>query len=74
VSTTCTRYLGVLGVDEGGEVTTVIKDEVELLAILEGLELLVQAPPPRITPPPPLPPPVSLCKFRFFPKSFEGFV
>lgn len=38
------EHLGVLGVDEGGEVTTVIKDEVELLAILEGLELLVQAP------------------------------
>jgi len=38
------KHLGVLGVDEGGEVTTVVKDEVELLAILEGLELLVQAP------------------------------
>jgi hypothetical protein len=38
------EHLGVLGVDEGGEVTTVIEDEVELLAILEGLELLVQAP------------------------------
>lgn len=38
------EHLGVLAVDEGGEVTTVIKDEVELLAILEGLELLLQAP------------------------------
>ena len=38
------EHLGVLSVDEGGEITTVIKDEVELLAILEGLELLLQAP------------------------------
>jgi hypothetical protein len=38
------EHLGVLGVDEGGEITTVVKDEVELLAILEGLELLVEAP------------------------------
>lgn len=38
------EHLGVLSVDEGGEITTVIEDEVELLAILEGLELLVQAP------------------------------
>jgi hypothetical protein len=38
------EHLGVLGVDEGGEVTTVVKDEVELLAILEGDELLLQAP------------------------------
>ena len=38
------EHLGVLGVDKGGKVTTVVEDEVELLAILEGLELLVQAP------------------------------
>jgi hypothetical protein len=38
------EHLGVLGVDEGGEVTTVIEDEVQLLAILEGLELLVETP------------------------------
>ena len=34
----------VLGVDERSQVTTVVEDEVELLAILEGSELLVQAP------------------------------
>lgn len=38
------EHLGVLLVNEGGEVTTVVEDEVELLAILEGLELLVEAP------------------------------
>lgn len=38
------ELLGVLLVDEGGQVTTVVEDEVELLAILEGGELLVQAP------------------------------
>jgi hypothetical protein len=38
------ELLRVLVVDERGEVTTVIKDEVELLAILEGGELLLQAP------------------------------
>lgn len=38
------EHLGVLGVDEGGEVTTVIEDQVEALAILEGSELLLQAP------------------------------
>lgn len=38
------EHLGVLLVNEGGEVTTVVEDQVELLAILEGLELLVQAP------------------------------
>jgi hypothetical protein len=38
------EHLGVLGVDKGGEVTTVVEDEVELLAILEGKELLLQAP------------------------------
>jgi len=36
--------LGVLAVDEGSEVTTVIENEVELLAILEGVQLLLQAP------------------------------
>ena len=38
------EHLGVLGVNEGGEVTTVVEDEVELLAILEGEELLLKAP------------------------------
>lgn len=34
----------VLLVDERGQVTTVVEDKVELLAIFEGIELLVQAP------------------------------
>ena len=38
------ELLGVLGVDKGGQVTTVVENEVELLAILEGGELLLQAP------------------------------
>lgn len=38
------EHLGVLLVDEGGEVTAVIENEVEGLAILEGLELLLEAP------------------------------
>ena len=38
------ELLGVLGVDERGQITTVVEDEVELLAVLEGLELLLQAP------------------------------
>lgn len=38
------EHLGVLGVDEAGQVTTVVKDEVELLVILEGNELLLEAP------------------------------
>lgn len=38
------EHLGVLGVNEGGEITTVIQDEVEGLSILEGKELLLQAP------------------------------
>lgn len=38
------ELLGELGVDEAGQVTTVVEDEVELLTILEGLELLLQAP------------------------------
>ena len=32
------------GVDKGSEVTTIVKDQVELLATLEGGELLLQAP------------------------------
>lgn len=38
------EHLRVLGVDEGGQVTTVIEDEVELAVILEGNELLLEAP------------------------------
>ena len=38
------ELLGVLGVDEAGQVTTVVEDEVELLVVLEGRELLLQAP------------------------------
>lgn len=38
------ELFGVLLVDEGGKVTTVVEDQVELLAILEGAELLLQAP------------------------------
>lgn len=38
------ELLGELVVNEGSQVTTVIEDEVKLLAILEGLELLLQAP------------------------------
>jgi hypothetical protein len=38
------EHLGVLGVDESGQVTTVIEDEVKALVVLEGLELLLQAP------------------------------
>ena len=38
------ELLGELGVDQGSQVTTVVQDEVELLAILESLELLLQAP------------------------------
>jgi len=38
------EHLGVLGVNEGGEVTTIVEDEVELLAILEGEELLLKTP------------------------------
>jgi hypothetical protein len=38
------EHLGVLGVDEGGQVTTVVEDEVELLVILEGEQLLLKAP------------------------------
>jgi hypothetical protein len=38
------ELFGVLLVDERGKVTTVVEDQVELLAILEGVELLLQAP------------------------------
>ncbi len=38
------EHLGVLLVDKGGQVTTVVKDQVQALAILEGGELLLQAP------------------------------
>lgn len=38
------ELLGELLVDEGGKVTTVIEDQVELLAILEGAELLLETP------------------------------
>jgi hypothetical protein len=38
------EHLGVLGVDEGGKVTTVIKNEVKLLVVLEGKQLLLKAP------------------------------
>jgi hypothetical protein len=35
---------GVFVVDKGSEITTVIKDEIQLLAILECAKLLLQAP------------------------------
>lgn len=38
------ELLGIFVVDERGQVTTVVEDQVELLAILEGAELLFQAP------------------------------
>lgn len=38
------EHLRVLLVDKGSEVTTVVEDQVEVLAILEGSELLLQAP------------------------------
>jgi hypothetical protein len=38
------EHLGVFVVNESGKITTVVEDEVELLAILEGGELLLQAP------------------------------
>ncbi|KUI61723.1 hypothetical protein VP1G_11265 [Cytospora mali] len=38
------EHVGVLVVDKVGQVTTVVEDEVELLAILEGGKLLLQAP------------------------------
>jgi hypothetical protein len=36
--------LGVLVVDKGGKITTVVEDKVQLLAVLESVELLLQAP------------------------------
>ncbi len=36
------EHLGVLGVDKVGEVTAIVEDEVELLAILEGVQLLLR--------------------------------
>jgi hypothetical protein len=38
------KELGVLLVDKGSKVSTVVKDQVELLSVLEGVELLLQAP------------------------------
>ena len=38
------EHVRVLVVDKGGQVTTIVEDEVERLAILEGSELLLQAP------------------------------
>jgi hypothetical protein len=38
------EHLRVLAVDESGQITTIVEDEVELLAILESVELLLQAP------------------------------
>lgn len=38
------EHLGVLGVDEAGQVTTIIEDQVELLVVLESKELLLEAP------------------------------
>lgn len=38
------EHLGVLVVDEGGQVTTIVENEVQLLAILEGNQLLLQTP------------------------------
>ncbi|KAI6757111.1 hypothetical protein HG531_002936 [Fusarium graminearum] len=38
------EHLRVLLVDKGGQVTTVVEDEVELLVVLEGSKLLLEAP------------------------------
>ena len=38
------KELGVLVVDKGGKISTIIEDEVELAVILEGKELLLEAP------------------------------
>ena len=38
------EHLGVLLVDQRGQVTTVIEDQVQLLAVLECLELLLETP------------------------------
>lgn len=38
------EHLGVLLVDQSGQVTTIIEDQVQLLVVLEGLELLLNTP------------------------------
>jgi hypothetical protein len=38
------ELLGVLLVDESGEIATIIQDDVELLVVLESDELLLEAP------------------------------
>jgi predicted secreted protein len=38
------EHLGVLLVDESGQVTTIIQDQVQALAVLEGDQLLLEAP------------------------------
>lgn len=38
------EHLGVFGVDEAGQVATVVKDQVELGSVLEGKQLLLEAP------------------------------
>jgi hypothetical protein len=38
------KHLGVLLVDKGSEVTTVVEDQVEALAVLKGSKLLLEAP------------------------------
>lgn len=38
------QHLWVFLVDKGGKISTVIEDQVKALAILEGNELLLQAP------------------------------
>jgi hypothetical protein len=38
------EHLGVLLVDKGSEVTTIVEDQVQALAVLEGSELLLEAP------------------------------
>ena len=38
------EHLGVLAVDEVGEITAIVEDEVQLLVVLEGNKLLLQAP------------------------------
>lgn len=38
------EHLGVLLVDKGGEITAVIEDQVQVLAVLEGSKLLLEAP------------------------------
>lgn len=38
------KHLGVFLVDEGSQVATIVEDQVEALVVLEGGELLLQAP------------------------------